>query len=451
MNRRAFALAALFAAVAAFGGVGAASPGFETGPCTYPAGKPLPGSNANAVTVDTDQELRDALANATEGDQIVVAPNANGEYHGTFKVTVPGLRITGTDRNAVSFNGDNTAPVGIEVLADRVVVENMTGHNYNGTAFYWGKGQRYGGSPVEGVTGYWGRYLTAYNNATYGIYAFDARCGEFDHSYTSGNADSGFYIGECYPCDAVITNIVAEYNALGYSGTNAGGNLSLRDSVWSRNAMGIVPNSLNGEERPPQRGITIQHNEINDNNTKDAPGVSIAGTYWGGGIVIAGGNSNHVFGNTVTNNALGGIVLSPLPDPIFEVPPPAPLWIASGNTIWGNTVSSPAWPEAMDLVQAASSGPNNCWSDNAYDEAKTAPPLLETVWSCAFPATPPGGDPRLEQALIAGVAGINGRMQSDWKTYNPFGPGAQYPLPQAQMPAGLGLTPWLPALGLTGF
>jgi hypothetical protein len=442
-----FALGVVISAVAAFGGVGHTSPGFETGTCAYPAGAPLPGSNANPVHVSTDDGLRAALANAAEGDWIIVEPNSNGEYHGTFKVTVPGLRITGTDRNAVSFNGDNTAGVGIQVLADRVVVENMTGHNYDGTAFYWGKGERYGGSAVAGVTGYWGRYLTAYNNATYGIYAFDARCGQFDHSYASGNADSGFYIGECYPCDAVIEDIVAEYNALGYSGTNAGGNLELRDSVWSKNAMGIVPNSLNGEDRPPQRDIRIYRNTVDLNNTVDAPGTGIAGAYWGAGIVIAGGSNNEIIGNTVTNNALAGIVLSPLPDPIVEVPPPSPIWISSGNSVRGNNVTSPAFADSIDLVQAATSGPNNCWEDNVYGETKTAPLLLETVWSCSLPVTPPGGDPRLEVSLIEGQAELNGRVHSDWRTYNPFGAGNQYPLLQTNMPAGLDVSPWLPALG----
>ncbi|HVD88057.1 MAG TPA: hypothetical protein VNB91_04045, partial [Jatrophihabitantaceae bacterium] len=78
----------------------------------------------------------------------------------------------------------------------------------------------------------------------YGIYAFDSADGLFEHSYASGSPDSGFYIGQCRPCDAVIDQVVAERNALGYSGTNAGGNLQIVRSVWRDNWAGIVPNTL---------------------------------------------------------------------------------------------------------------------------------------------------------------------------------------------------------------
>ena len=40
----------------------------------------------------------------------------------------------------------------------------------------------------------------------------------FDHSYASGSPDSGFYIGQCNPCHAVITDVVSEYNQLGLLG-----------------------------------------------------------------------------------------------------------------------------------------------------------------------------------------------------------------------------------------
>ena len=45
------------------------------------------------------------------------------------------------------------------------------------------------------------------------------------HSYASGSPDAGFYIGQCYPCNAVIDDVISEYNGLGYSGTNSGGDL----------------------------------------------------------------------------------------------------------------------------------------------------------------------------------------------------------------------------------
>ena len=125
--------------------------------------------------------------------------------------------------------------------ADGVAVENLTARNYTENGFFW-----------TGVLGYRGSYLTAYRNGDYGIYAFDSQYGQFDHSYASGSPDSGFYIGQCNPCHAVITDVVSEYNQLGYSGTNASGDLFIVNSVWSHNRTGIVPNSLDGEELAPQ-------------------------------------------------------------------------------------------------------------------------------------------------------------------------------------------------------
>ena len=423
----ALALVALAASTSAF--AGGDDSGFTTIPCTLP-GSTMPGGSGVVHVVGAGKPYATILAAvdaADAYDEIVVHP---GVYKEQVEVTDPaktGLRIRGTDRNTVILDGESTREFGILVDAvDYVVVENMTGHNYVHTAFYW-----------RFLIGYWGRYLTGYNNGLYGLYAYDARCGQFDHSYASGNADSGFYIGECYPCDAVIHNIVAEGNALGYSGTNAGGDLVIRDSIWRDNGLGLVPNTLDSEERPPQRAVVIKNNLVIDNNNIDAPGSGIAGAYWGGGIVLAGGQDNEVYGNVVTDHALGGIVISPLPD--------QNVWIPGGNTVRSNIVShDPAeYPNAVDLVQAAASGANNCWSDNVTDtgaEPVTAPPLvLQTVWSCDLTTTPPGGDPRLELSLIEGQAGLNGRVHSPWQTW---------PAPELtfdQGPAGA-LTSWIPAV-----
>ena len=58
----------------------------------------------------------------------------------------------------------------------------------------------------------------------------------------SGAADAAYYVGECKPCGATLSNVVATLSAVGYSGTNAS-NVVIRDSVWDRNGAGIVPNT----------------------------------------------------------------------------------------------------------------------------------------------------------------------------------------------------------------
>jgi len=394
-------------------------PGFETTPCTYPADKPLPGSGAVRTVPTQYPTIQAAVDAANEGDTILIE---RGTYHQSVVVNTPGLRIRGVDRNATILDGQTTREVGIEVKSDRVVVENMTVHSYKEHGVRWFE-----------QTGYWGRYITAYNNGLYGMFAFGSRCGQMDHSYTSGNADSGFYIGECFPCDGRIENVIAVQNAIGYSGTNAGGNLVIKDSEWRQNALGLVPNSLDGEERPPQRGATFQNNLVVDNNQIDAPGVGIAGQFYGGGFVVAGATANVITGNTVTDHAIAGIALGPLPD--------QNVWLAHGNVVWGNTVTHDAakHPDSFDLIQGASSGMNNCWADNTF--GTSAPPMIQDVWSCALATTPPGGDPRMERLLAEGAAGLNGRAPKPWQTWPAPGP---QPTQTADLDGAVDA--WLPSL-----
>ena len=101
-----------------------------------------------------------------------------------------------------------------------------------------------------GVKGYRASYVTATNNEVYGLYAFDSTDGLMERSWASGSYDAGFYVGQCKPCDAVIDGVVSQDNGLGYSGTNAGGNLHIVRSVWRHNVAGIVPNTVDSELLP---------------------------------------------------------------------------------------------------------------------------------------------------------------------------------------------------------
>ena len=168
-------------------------------------------------------ETIQAAVNAAEPrDLVLVEP---GVYRERVQVNKPPkLTIRGTDRDEVIIDGEYSGYTGIAITADDVVVENLTVRHCT-YGVYW-----------TGVEGYRGSHLVTYNNtgeytAGYGIYAYDSRHGRFEHSYASGTDDSGFYIGESQPADAVITNCLAEHNAMGFSGTNAGGNLVIREAV----------------------------------------------------------------------------------------------------------------------------------------------------------------------------------------------------------------------------
>jgi plastocyanin len=260
--------------------------------------------------------IQGAVDAAVPGDLILVD---TGTYREEVTVTTPSLVIRGMDRNATIVDGEFVRPNGFNVLADGVAIENLTVRHATLNGFFW-----------TGVIGYRGSWLTAYNNGDYGVYAFDSRDGVFEDSYASGSPDAGFYIGQCFPCDAVVRRVTAEHNAVGFSGTNAGGDLYVLSSTWRFNRAGVVPNSLDTELHPPQRATTIRGNLIHDNHSRTAGGRGLTPLAWGNGVVVGGGRENIVEDNAIANHAGHGVMIAPLVDRNF--------WAVRDNAVHRNLV-----------------------------------------------------------------------------------------------------------------
>ncbi len=362
------------------------------------------GSSAGTLRVGKSQQYKtitDAVAKAKSGDLILVEP---GTYKEAVDVTTPNVTIRGLDRNKVILDGGFKLENGIRILdTNGVVVENMTARNYLSNGFYW-----------TGSDNYRGSYLTAYRNGDYGVYAFDAKHGQFDHSLGWGSPDAGFYIGECFKCDAVLDHVDAQYNGLGYSGTNSGGDLYIINSNFSNNRAGMVPNSGSYEQCYPGRQNTIVGNTIHDNNYLEGGGIDNSLLAQGNGILIAGSIDNVVERNLVYNHNRTGIAAVPFPEEdANDNPPPASehdkscdpskapstkkkvgtvLWNGTGNRVVGNVVSgsgladigSGTIPDDAASIQAL----NNCFSDNTF--ATSAPADLQALAPCS--GTGNGGD-----------------------------------------------------------
>jgi len=304
---------------------------------------------------DQHATIQAAVDAAAPGSLVLVAP---GVYHEAVTVTKPDIVIRGLDRDQTILDGEFTLDNGFTVLADGVAIENMTARNYTGNGFFW-----------SGVTGYRGSYLNAIRNGDYGIYAFDSTVGQFDHSYAAGSPDAGFYIGQCFPCDAVITDVLAEWNGLGYSGTNAGGNLLIVNSTWRENRAGIVPNSGTGEKLHPERETTIVGNRVYGNNNEQTAAIEIAEVAIGNGILLAGGNDNVVERNLVYDHDISGIAIIPLPERVLYPDNPAAInFDARGNRVRANVLRD---NRAADLVLVTSIDDetdhgDNCFADNEY-------------------------------------------------------------------------------------
>ena len=301
--------------------------------------------------------------------------------------------IRGLDRNETILDGNFELDNGILVAgAGGVAIENLTARNYTKNGFFW-----------TGAVGYRGSYLTALRNGDYGVYAFDSVGGVIEHSYAAGSPDAGFYIGQCYPCDALIRNVISEYNGLGYSGTNSGGNLLIIDSIFRYNRAGIVPNSGSYELCYPQRESTIVGNIVYSNNQPDTPAIDVAILAMGNGILSAGGVKNVIERNRVWDHDKTGIGLVPFleetpnddmptedewsltcdeqKNQMPAVPDGALLWDSMLNEVRDNVLED---NRSGDIVVSSAgtdiSSLGNCFSGNTFSTA--APAALETVASC---------------------------------------------------------------------
>ncbi len=311
--------------------------------------------------------IQAAVDAAAPGDWIVIAPGdykERGDYTTHRPTTSPGagvwidkpnLHLIGMSRNGVVVDGTKSGPAcssaaadqdrgpadgpdhwgrnGIEVyLASGVTIQNLTVCNFlsgadgSGNQIWWNGGydtakigmHSYLGSYLSATTTYFDKFDPA--QATYGIFVSNADGpGLIDRTYASNMNDSGYYIGACADCNAVLNRAHAENNVLGYSGTNSGGHLVISNGEWNDNGEGIDTNSQsNGDLPAPQDGacpsgagscLVITGNRIHDNNNRDVPGNGLG--LVGAGVVVAGGRNDTIARNRFRNNGAWGVVLVP--------------------------------------------------------------------------------------------------------------------------------------------
>jgi hypothetical protein len=329
--------------------------------------------------------IQEAVDAAEPGDLVLISP---GTYHEAVIVQTEDIVIRGTDRNEVILDGehDENFENGIIVFSGGVAVENLTAHSYTSNGVFFTGGEYDGeGSFLQN---YRASYITAYNNGQYGVYAFNAQGGTIGNSYGSGHPDSAFYIGQCFPCNSVIDNVLGEQNALGYSGTNAGGDLYVINSEWRDNRVGLVPNSLDSEALSPQHEGTFVGNYIHDNGNAETPRK---GEEWdlafGVGLVIAGGNDNIIERNRSENNFFAGIAVSIYPEGDN-------IWPVAGNEVRDNVLSGNAVDLGFIMLSGEEGPLGNCFENNTFETSDPAD--IEMVAACgSTEAFTPGAIPDL--------------------------------------------------------
>ena len=325
------------------------------------------------------RSLQAAVDAAKPGDWILIgpgdykttgsrAPRGHASAPAAVLITKSGLHLRGMNRNTVIIDGTkpSSAPCsragaaqnlgagrkgaskglnGIMVWkANDVSVQNLTVCNFlggrdgnTGNGVWWNGGD---GSGQIGGWGFDGSYLNATSTffapgnamAMYGIFSSNWSGGTWSHDYASNFADSGFYIGACQQqCNQTVNDAWAEYSALGYSGSNSGGQLVIKNSQFDNNNDGFDTNSQNGDNPPPQDGscpnngispITHSHscwvfmnNYVHDNNNPNVPRIGSASNGpTGTGMSVSGGRTDTITNNRFARNNAWGLVVIPYLD-----------------------------------------------------------------------------------------------------------------------------------------
>jgi hypothetical protein len=384
--------------------------------------------------------IQAAVNAAAPGDWILVAPgdyktSSNAAPKGApdtpagILITTPRIHLRGMNRNTVVVDGtkpgsppcSNSAaaqnfgptgkkgPLGLNGVmvwkADNVSVQNLTVCNFlngsgdAGNEVWWNGGD---GSGKIGGWGYLGSYLTATSTffggeksaAAYGIFSSDWTGGTWDQSYASNFNDSGYYIGACQQfCHQTMNHAWAEFNALGYSGSNSGGWMLIENSRFDNNEDGFDTNSQNGDEPSPQNGAcpagvnppvagapscwVLTHNVFDSNNNPDVPaaGSAAAGPV-GTGMSLSGGRNDTVMDNVFENNGAWGQITIPYLDSgkpctggiLGALGSGTCLFDESGDALLGNTFTHNGFfgnPSNGDFALTNfEPGPTDCFSGN---------------------------------------------------------------------------------------
>jgi parallel beta-helix repeat protein len=142
-------------------------------------------------------------------------------------------------------------------------------------------------------------------------------------------------------------------------GTSTGGPLTVTDSVWRYNKVGVFPNTLDRAD-PPQRSTGVVGNEIYGNNDAAAPALE-SYPLLGMGVLLWGGSDNVVVDNRVHDHDNFGIVAHP-----HVVEP-------SGNEIRNNRVTG---SDRADLALGRPAGGGNDFRGNEFGES--LPPGIQS-------------------------------------------------------------------------
>ena len=477
--------------------------------------------------------IQAAVDAAKPGDWILIGPGdyktrssrrapGRSDLAAGILITKPRIYLRGMNRSTVIVDGTKPdsapcngiaatqnrgptspkGPLGLNGIvvwkANNVWVENLTVCNFlsgqgdSGNEIWWNGGD---GSGKIGGHGYYGSYLNATNTfyrpngtaAQYGIFSSNWSGGTWFETYASNFSDSGYYIGACQQvCDQTIDRAHAQFSALGYSGTNSGGTLVVKNSEFDQNQDGFDTDTENGDAPSPQNGacpnngispITHTHscwvfmdNYVHDNNNPNVPLVGQAGsTPLGVGLSLSGARNNTVTHNRIVRNNAWGVLVAvqqgeggpPCIGGVLNISLLGVLTLPCLFDNWGNAILHNSFADNGSFGHATngdiaqvnflSGNPTNCFSGNRNPGGLTTSPagLEQTHPTCNGAGVPANPNVPLAFEILCGNEGVLVGVSIECPGGKPYPSRTHvvmHPLPDTKtMPdpcAGVPANPW---------
>ncbi len=332
--------------------------------------------------------IQEAVNASVGGDTIKVA---NGTYKEGVQVKNKGrrgLRIIGNKKkpgkvvlNGKGLKGAKAQNAFFVNDVNDVTIRGFKAKNYKANGFF-----------LTNLKGYLLKNLIAEHTGAYGMYAFNSKGGTMAKSEAFEMNDSGFYVGQTPPQSkpkrTFVKNVKSHTNVLGFSGTNMR-YVTIQDSQFWNNGVGIVPNALDSEKFAPPEFNVIKDNEVFWNNFNyylGAPFEFEQGDTETGGLAFPVGVGILLFGSRDTvvesNQVYGNYAVG------FAMIDQLALEQEDARTVDRNTVQGNVFGlGGMDLngrdIAYDGSGSDNCFANNG-DTQNNLPADDSELVACPF-------------------------------------------------------------------